>query len=451
LEYNGNQVVKVTDGYGSRNQYAVKEYQDKADKAVEFAYDANGNMVKDLDRNIVAIRYNLLNLPDTVQFANGNQIINRYDASGRKLGSRSMTLVTPLVTPVSEGTILGGVDVNAEDDVTASGTDYVGNVEYTVTRIYDFDVTERPVEYYSLSRLYNPEGYPENITTGTKIPVYSYYSKDHLGNNREVWRAAYYRGTKYNAAAVTQRMQYYPGGLPWSESLNPDAQKRKYNGKEFIEINGYDMYDYEARGMYPALVRFTTVDPMAEKYYSISPYVYCAGNPVNAVDPTGEYSLASTYVSQDGTIIYHLNDDDNRIYIVPDPIIWDGERDGLEVYGYERIGINYESNIGRNIKDVGFTLFPQSSLKEEPLELDFTIEGLFFSAVRLFKFSKFLWPTNNVKIPKNIVNNKQGKHILGHKNYIKGRSILKRDPQYLLNKVRSKDVKSITKNQRTEN
>ena len=95
---------------------------------MEYAHDANGNMVKDLDRSIVAIRYNLLNLPDTVQFANGNQIVNRYDASGRKLGSRSMTLVTPLVAPVSEGTILGGVDVNAEDDVTASGTDYVGNI-----------------------------------------------------------------------------------------------------------------------------------------------------------------------------------------------------------------------------------------------------------------------------------------------------------------------------------
>jgi RHS repeat-associated protein len=215
-------------------------------------------MVKDLDRNIVAIRYNLLNLPDTVQFANGNQIINRYDASGRKLGSRSMTLVTPLVAPVSEGTILGGVDVNAEDDVTASGTDYVGNVEYTVTRIYDFDVRERPVEYYYFSRLHNPEGYVTSSTSGSSplAPVYSYYSRDHLGNNREVWRAAYYRGTKYN-------------------------------GKEFVETNGYDMYDYEARGMYPAIMRFTTVDPMAEKYPSISPYAYCGNNPVNRIDPNG--------------------------------------------------------------------------------------------------------------------------------------------------------------------
>ncbi len=52
-------------------------------------------------------------------------------------------------------------------------------------------------------------------------------------------------------------------------------------------MHGYDTYDYGARGYYPAIGRFTSVDPLAEKYYSISPYAYCAGNPVNAIDPDG--------------------------------------------------------------------------------------------------------------------------------------------------------------------
>ena len=38
-----------------------------------------------------------------------------------------------------------------------------------------------------------------------------------------------------------------------------------------------------------AFHRFTTMDPLAEKYYSISPYAYCAGNPVNLVDPDGHF------------------------------------------------------------------------------------------------------------------------------------------------------------------
>ena len=36
-----------------------------------------------------------------------------------------------------------------------------------------------------------------------------------------------------------------------------------------------------------ALPRWTSVDPLAGKYPGISPYAYCAGNPINVVDPDG--------------------------------------------------------------------------------------------------------------------------------------------------------------------
>jgi RHS repeat-associated protein len=67
-----------------------------------------------------------------------------------------------------------------------------------------------------------------------------------------------------------------------------ETQSRKYNGKEFVEAHGYDTYDYGARGYYPPIMRFTTVDPLAEKYYSVSPYAYCGNNPVRFVDPDGK-------------------------------------------------------------------------------------------------------------------------------------------------------------------
>ena len=93
-----------------------------------------------------------------------------------------------------------------------------------------------------------------------------------------------------NTNTVAQRTQYYPNGLPWAYDRtvdHPDLQHRKYNGKEFVEMHGLDTYDYGARGYYPAMGRFMTIDPHVEKYYSVSPYAYCKGNPVNAIDPNG--------------------------------------------------------------------------------------------------------------------------------------------------------------------
>ena len=43
-----------------------------------------------------------------------------------------------------------------------------------------------------------------------------------------------------------------------------------------------------ARKYDPVLGRFTTADPMAEKYYGVSPYAYCLNNPLNMVDPDGK-------------------------------------------------------------------------------------------------------------------------------------------------------------------
>jgi hypothetical protein len=37
-------------------------------------------------------------------------------------------------------------------------------------------------------------------------------------------------------------------------------------------------------------MQFTTIDPLAEKYYSVSPYAYCENNPLNKIDPDGNSS-----------------------------------------------------------------------------------------------------------------------------------------------------------------
>ena len=52
--------------------------------------------------------------------------------------------------------------------------------------------------------------------------------------------------------------------------------------------NGLDMYDFEARQYDPIFPHFITMDELCEKYPSISPYAYCAGNPIRYVDSDGK-------------------------------------------------------------------------------------------------------------------------------------------------------------------
>ncbi len=45
--------------------------------------------------------------------------------------------------------------------------------------------------------------------------------------------------------------------------------------------------DYGARMYDPALARWHCVDPLAERYYSTSPFVYVENNPILFLDPDG--------------------------------------------------------------------------------------------------------------------------------------------------------------------
>ena len=94
--------------------------------------------------------------------------------------------------------------------------------------------------------------------------------------------------------AVVESTDYYPYGTPFTTTNS--VQPYKYGTKVLDRMHGLDLYDSQAR-WYDALTgRTSTLDPKAEKYYNLSPYTWCAGNPVKYVDPTGEetYLYATT-------------------------------------------------------------------------------------------------------------------------------------------------------------
>ena len=233
----GNQLSCVEDAVSTAAYGTNTAFVNGASVAGEYAYDANGNLTKDLNKGITDIQYNVLNLPSTVSFSDGSTITYTYGADGTKLRT---------VHKIGS---------------TTTTTDYCGNVIY---------------ENGTQKLLLTEEGYIN--LTGTQ--QYHYYLKDHQGNNRVVIN---------QSGTVEETNHYYPFGGVFGTAGN--TQPYKYNGKELDTKKGLNWYDYGARHYDAALGRFTTNDPLAEKYYSMSPYTYCADNPVKFIDPNGmEYA-----------------------------------------------------------------------------------------------------------------------------------------------------------------
>lgn len=267
LTYDGNQLVNVDDNDFGSYEYATKQYHDNNTEGEDFAYDANGNMIYDQDRGIAAIRYNLLNLPDTIQFTNGNLIIHRYDATGNRLETKYLTKKSTTTVPL--GNVLSTPKRPEIFYITRDA--FHNNIVYTANN----------TDAYGMEFVHNLEGYIRYY--GPEEHYHFYYIKDLLGNIRET-----YVHPEAGYKECIQRMQYYPSGLPWAETAGPSEQPWKYNGKEFVEMHGLDEYDSKARWYYPAICRTTTMDPLAETYYPTSPYAWCGNNPVRFVDPDGK-------------------------------------------------------------------------------------------------------------------------------------------------------------------
>jgi RHS repeat-associated core domain protein len=261
--YNNNQLMKVTDTADSSvTYYGAFHFVDGADAETEYVYDANGNMTQDFNKKISKIEYNSLNLPSMIQYSHGYQAHYGYDAAGRKLSVRH------IISPVNIYVPMGSTTLPENAFLEWRGFDvYADNIQYFM---------EKSLSVFP-TRLNFDGGY---ITSIDDTPVYHYYLQDHLGNNRMVVNTN---------GEVEQVNHYYAFGGLMGESTGGDTQTYKYNGKELDCINGLDWYDYGARNYDAALGRWHVVDPLAEKYYNVSPYAYGGNNPVNRVDFYGMF------------------------------------------------------------------------------------------------------------------------------------------------------------------
>jgi len=83
----------------------------------------------------------------------------------------------------------------------------------------------------------------------------------------------------------------YPYGATRTASGSVSAYQ--FSGKE---KDATGLYYFGKRYYDPAIGRWLSVDPMADMYPSLSPYVYCANNPFRLIDPDGlEPIMVSTW------------------------------------------------------------------------------------------------------------------------------------------------------------
>lgn len=208
-----------------------------------FRYDYNGNMVYDAlhSRNI---RYNRLNLLKKVFDPSTITVNYRYLADGTKL---------------------------SVEDNFGNGFAYQGSL------VYQKQGSRLILESACVEggRILSSQS-----TSGVSY-VPQYYLTDHLGSTRAVTD-----GT----AANTVSWDYYPFGKVWSSASSQITDNRYgFNGKEMQPTGNLNLLDYGARMYDPELVIWGVADPMNHLYAHNSPYLYCYGNPLRFIDPTGQF------------------------------------------------------------------------------------------------------------------------------------------------------------------
>ena len=199
-------------------------------------YDERGNMTQNVEAGL-QMSYNLCNLPKQITAANGTSIKYSYFADGTKFNAV---------------------------DATGNGFVYTGSLRWSVE---NGTLTPESVAITGGRAVYSSNGWAAN-----------YYITDHLGSVRAVTDAE---------GEVLDTYDYMPYGSEFTTDTDNITDYR-FTGKEKQTAFGIsNIYDSFAR-FQNTYGRFMSIDPKAESFYHISPYTYCAGDPVNLVDPDGK-------------------------------------------------------------------------------------------------------------------------------------------------------------------
>ena len=180
-------------------------------------------------------------------------------------------------------------------------------------------------------------------------PAFFYHS-DHLGS------AAYLTN---DAGQVAQTLNYLPYGEDWvdiqnyAETRYPRLGIYTFNGKEKDHESGFHYYG-ERYYWSEVLTGWLSVDPMMDKYPSVSPYAYCLLNPVKFIDPDGQM-VDDIYVNTQTKQVSIIRTNDNFDNVIIDGAFAGQREKGKETslregqgYAVNELQIRYASGVNKD-------------------------------------------------------------------------------------------------------
>ncbi|MBO2526522.1 MAG: hypothetical protein CW341_12680 [Bacteroidetes bacterium] len=298
-----------------------------------FQWDGAGNMVRQDDNNHNMVRQLRWDAENRLQGVKDNAYLSlyQYDANGERTykltGSYvaqnrsgvwrsyySLTNATLYASPYMVATVKGYTKhYYAENERIASriGDGGLSRVDTPIVDVtlctWKLNANSAYFDAVAQSRLNTPNYITTHLldtlyywktTHGNNGPDCCWYHPDHLGSASWVTD---------NNGEVVQYLYY----LPWGEDFY-NMRRNGYAGSRYTfsakEKDTETGYSYFGSRYYSSdLSIWLSVDPMSDKYPSLSPYVYCANNPIKLVDPNGE-----TFVGVDGeSVEVHQGKDGN--------------------------------------------------------------------------------------------------------------------------------------------
>jgi RHS repeat-associated protein len=207
-----------------------------------FTYDSNGNLLTaPPPYAISAVTYDHQNLPLSLT-SNGVTSTYRYDGTGQRIAKQVGTGNTEIYV-LDGASSLGVVTVNGSGTLT--------------------------------SWFFNVLAGDRVIGRQPNVGNRRYYHSDLLGSTRAV----------VEGGTVVESYDPEPWGLLMPGRTLGSGTKEGFTGKERDAESGLDYFG--ARHYMPALARWTSVDPLAEKHPEWSPYNYVLNNPLVPMDPDG--------------------------------------------------------------------------------------------------------------------------------------------------------------------